>query len=124
MSSNDDTTYKTVAQADAIPVGSYHSATVNGQRILVCHTPEGFFTIENECSHAMGRLKGGDLKDCLITCPLHGAQFDVRDGAPKATPASKPIATFPTRVVNGAVQVHVPEPEPATGDFRLGPFAG
>ncbi|MGH8312562.1 MAG: nitrite reductase (NAD(P)H) small subunit [Gammaproteobacteria bacterium] len=41
----------------------------------------------------------------VITCPRHGAQFDILTGEVLAPPAYEPVATFPVRVHEGMVQV-------------------
>ena len=64
-----------------------------------------FYAISDVCTHDGGVLTGGELEDCIITCPRHGAQFDVRTGEVVTPPAYEPTATFPVRVVEGMVQV-------------------
>ena len=66
--------------------------------VLVCHTTEGFYAVDNLCSHAAARLSEGRLKGHRIHCPLHGAAFDVRDGSPLTRPARDPIRTYPVRI--------------------------
>ena len=65
------------------------------REILLCHTSDGFYAIDNLCSHADAQLSGGKLKGNRILCPLHGAAFDVRDGAALTRPASKPLRSYP-----------------------------
>jgi nitrite reductase/ring-hydroxylating ferredoxin subunit len=36
---------------------------------------------------------------------LHGASFDVRNGACTGAPASRPIRSFPLRIVDGMIEV-------------------
>ena len=37
------------------------SVNLNGERVIICHTEEGFFAIEDRCSHANIPLCGGFL---------------------------------------------------------------
>lgn len=39
------------------------------------------YAMENTCPHMGGPLGEGQLEDCIVTCPWHGWQFDVRTGA-------------------------------------------
>ena len=87
-----------LASVRDIDPGKILCVEVDGREILICHTREGFFAVDNLCSHAAARLCEGKLKGQKILCPLHGAAFDVRDGSALTRPASAPIDTFPIRV--------------------------
>jgi 3-phenylpropionate/trans-cinnamate dioxygenase ferredoxin subunit len=45
------------------------------------------------------------VQGCIITCPRHGATFDIRTGDALSAPAYEPTAKFPVRVDDGMVQV-------------------
>ena len=87
-----------LASVRDIDPGKTLCVEVDGREILICHTKEGFFAVDNLCSHAAARLCEGKLKGQKILCPLHGAAFDVRDGIALTRPASTQIDTFPIRV--------------------------
>jgi 3-phenylpropionate/trans-cinnamate dioxygenase ferredoxin subunit len=63
---------------DELPRGASLCVEVDGREILLCHTADGVFAVDNLCSHAQARLCEGKLKGQKILCPLHGAAFDVR----------------------------------------------
>ena len=87
-----------VAGAQDIPTGKTLSVAVDGREILLCRTSDGFFAVDNLCTHAAARLCEGKLKGHRILCPLHGAAFDVRDGSALTRPASIALATYPVQV--------------------------
>ena len=66
------------------------------------------FAINDECTHADVPLSEGEVDDCAIECWLHGSRFDLRTGAVLNPPATRPVATFAVRVVDGHVQVSLP----------------
>jgi len=39
-------------------------------------------------------LSDGTLNGCLLECPMHGAEFDVRTGEAKSLPATKPLEVY------------------------------
>jgi nitrite reductase/ring-hydroxylating ferredoxin subunit len=78
--------------------------------ILLCHTAEGFFAVANLCTHAAARLCDGKLKGHRILCPLHGAAFDVRDGAALTRPASIALASYEVRMDAEDVVIVVEQP--------------
>jgi 3-phenylpropionate/trans-cinnamate dioxygenase ferredoxin subunit len=94
----DGNTYRHVASAEDVAKGKTLCVEVDGKEILLCHTAEGYFAVDNLCTHAAARLCEGKLKGHRILCPLHGAAFDVRDGSVLTRPASVPLATYPVRV--------------------------
>ena len=88
-----------IAGAESVPPGKTLALEVDGLKVLVCHTKkDGFFAVENLCSHARAPLEGGRLRACRLICPLHGGSFDVRDGSATGKPATAPIKTYPLRV--------------------------
>ncbi len=96
-----------VAAAEDIAEKSFSTFEVNGTDIAICRLPDGYFAFENRCTHALANFDNGRLRGSRIMCPLHGATFDVRSGACTGAPATRPIRTFPLRIVNGMIEVDV-----------------
>jgi 3-phenylpropionate/trans-cinnamate dioxygenase ferredoxin subunit len=67
-----------------------------------------YFAIGDVCSHDNGPLGDGDLEGYEVTCPRHGAVFDVRTGKVLSLPAIVDIPAFPTRVVDGQIEIGLP----------------
>jgi 3-phenylpropionate/trans-cinnamate dioxygenase ferredoxin subunit len=80
---------------------------VDGREVLLCHTAEGYFAVDNLCSHAAARLCEGKLKGNRILCPLHGAAFDVRDGSALTRPATVALRSYPVTVDGEDILVDV-----------------
>ena len=100
-----DSDYQTIASTQDIPQGKTLCVSINEKEILLCHTAEGFYAVDNLCSHAEARLSDGKLKGQRILCPLHGAAFDVRDGSVLSRPASQPIRSYPLKLEGNTIQV-------------------
>ena len=75
--------------------------------MLLCNVGGTFYAIEDVCSHDGGELDQGELEDCRIACPRHGAYFDVTTGAALTLPAVLPIRTFEVEVRGEDVNVIV-----------------
>lgn len=84
-----------------------YGCEIEGQQIVVYHTPEGFFSTSNLCTHGEAMLSEGILDGCIVECPLHFAQFDVRTGEALSSPAYIPVTSFPTRIVNDRVEIYI-----------------
>jgi len=98
--------HKALPLAD-VPLGGMRPVTLNGKEIVICHTKEGVYALDNVCSHAHARMCEGRLRATRIVCPLHGASFDIRDGKVLGPPATQPLPIFQVRVVEGTVEVAV-----------------
>ncbi len=94
-----------VASLSDLPQGKTLCVEIGGREVLLCHTAEGVFAVDNLCSHADARLCDGKLKGQKILCPLHGAAFDVRDGSALTRPAVTPIASHSVKVDEDAILV-------------------
>ncbi|MDE2050555.1 MAG: non-heme iron oxygenase ferredoxin subunit [Gammaproteobacteria bacterium] len=88
-----------------LPQGRMRCLTLAGREVLICHAREGVFAVDNTCTHALARMDEGRLRGVRLICPLHGASFDVRDGRVLGAPASRPLPSYPVRVVAGMIEV-------------------
>lgn len=77
------------------------------KEILLCNVDGQFYAVDAQCSHARQTLATGRLRGYQISCPLHGARFDVRTGACTAAPAKRPIRSFPVLIEAGKVCVQL-----------------
>lgn len=59
------------------------------------------------CSHEKASLALGDVEEGRITCPLHGAQFDLRTGQNLTLPAVRPIPAYEVKIEEGIIYVKV-----------------
>lgn len=77
--------------------------------IAVYRLNNGYYATEDNCSHAQASLAAGDidLDECSVECPYHGSLFDIRSGRVLSLPASRPIKTYPVKVVDDEVLVEV-----------------
>jgi nitrite reductase/ring-hydroxylating ferredoxin subunit len=94
-----------VALAADIAPGAMHGFLVEGRDIVVGHGRQGWFALDNVCTHAYARLHEGRLRGCRLICPLHGASFDVRDGSVLGAPATAPLKVHRLRIEEGRIEV-------------------
>ena len=60
---------------------------IAGDRVVALFNVEGtFYALDGVCPHQGGPLGQGVLSGCIVTCPWHGWQFDVRSGQHQITP--------------------------------------
>lgn len=96
-----------VAKTVEIAPETAKEVEIGGRSILICHSDGRFFAVENLCSHAEEPLACGRLKRGWISCPAHGARFDLETGEPLNPPATEPLKTFALRVIDETIEVAV-----------------
>lgn len=94
-----------VAAATDVPEGRMKGVVLDGHDVVIVHARDGWFALENICSHAYAKMDEGRLRGCRLICPLHGASYDVRDGSVLGAPATTPLRTHRLRIVDDAVEV-------------------
>jgi nitrite reductase/ring-hydroxylating ferredoxin subunit len=77
--------------------------------IALYHLAGRIWAIADTCPHAGASLCGGELDGEIVTCPRHGSQFRVTDGARVRGPADSEVQTFPVVVEAGEAFVELPE---------------
>jgi nitrite reductase/ring-hydroxylating ferredoxin subunit/uncharacterized membrane protein len=98
-----------VADQDELQLNQMKLLRVDGRRIVLARSEEGYVAFDDHCSHRGGSLAGGMMICGTVQCPWHGSQFDVRTGAVKAGPAEEPVLTHTVRVVDGRVELSTDE---------------
>ena len=73
--------------------------------IVVCRVAGQLYALDDNCSHADTPLSEGRLRGYAITCPLHGAAFDVRDGSHSGPPAWEGVASHDVVETDGVAVV-------------------
>ena len=89
---------KPVARLSQIAPGTTLRVVVAREDVLLCNVAGTIYAILDQCTHDGGELDQGELEDCRIMCPRHGAYFDVTTGQALTLPAVLPVRTFPVRV--------------------------
>jgi 3-phenylpropionate/trans-cinnamate dioxygenase ferredoxin component len=80
---------------------------VDGVPVCLVRVGGAVKALHDVCSHQRWSLADGMVYGDGIECSLHGSTFDLDTGAPSSLPATRPVPTFTTRVVEGTVEVDV-----------------
>ena len=98
-----------IAPADELPNGERLFVEIEGKPLVIFNIAGQFFSIGDVCSHDDGPVGEGDIEGHTITCPRHGAEFDIRTGKVMSMPAVVDIPAYPVRLVDGMIQVGMPK---------------
>ncbi|HEY4346374.1 MAG TPA: non-heme iron oxygenase ferredoxin subunit [Gaiellaceae bacterium] len=94
---------------EELPPGSMKLIDREPVRVGVYNCDGALHAIEDRCSHDDGPLCAGnwDPESCTVSCPRHGASFDLESGKALTLPAYLPVRTFPVRIEDGVVVIDV-----------------
>ncbi|MBW3539591.1 MAG: non-heme iron oxygenase ferredoxin subunit [Planctomycetes bacterium] len=95
--------YERIANIAEVPSGGRKPVVVDETPALLLRVGDDFYCIEDTCTHDGQAMTNGPVSRCEITCPRHGARFDIRTGAALCMPATEPIATFDVKIRDGEI---------------------
>ncbi|NBX29237.1 non-heme iron oxygenase ferredoxin subunit, partial [bacterium] len=67
-----------VADVSEVPDPGKTLVEVDGEMVALFHVDGQWHAIDDVCTHDGGPLADGELRNHTISCPRHGAKFDVR----------------------------------------------
>ena len=97
-------TFVRVAKVSDIPPGQGRVVVVQGRPIALFNLDGSLYALSNVCLHRGGPIGEGELDGTVVTCPLHGWEYDVRTGSNTINPAAR-LPTFPVRIEGDDVLV-------------------
>ena len=97
-----------VADKSEVAVGECKLVQVGDEQITVLNVDGEYYAIANMCTHRGGPLSEGDIKDGTVTCPWHGAKFDVTTGLAQGGPTDEKLQTYDVEIVGDEIHVEVP----------------
>lgn len=79
-----------------VPEDGLLGVEVGGNKICLAKVEGEVYAFQDNCSHRDFPLSTGEVDpdDCTVTCDWHGASFDLRTGAPRGLPATRPIRVY------------------------------
>jgi len=110
-----------VGKSGELAVGAMKHAPTERGEVLVARAGDNYYVADNRCPHMGGRLSDGKLEGTVVTCPLHGSQFDLKDGkvvrwlkgsglmsrVGKALKSPKTLTTYKVQVEDDQIMIEV-----------------
>ena len=72
--------YRKIADIGDVKPEELKRITTDGGVLVLANVDGAYYALDNRCPHMGGSLADGELGGATITCPRHGAKFDVRTG--------------------------------------------
>lgn len=83
-----------ISEKKAFDTKNSISVDVKGQKVAVFKINEQYYGMSETCPHRGGPLSEGKLNGTIVTCPWHGAKFDVTTGKVMGPPAKSDVSCF------------------------------
>lgn len=101
------TDFEVVASLGDIPDGGMKQVEFAGEPIGLFKVGKDVFAIHDICTHEHAYLTDGefDSEEFEVECPRHGSRFNVRTGAVRVLPATRPVDTYHVRLNGDEVLV-------------------
>lgn len=96
-----------IACCEDIEDGDGIVVEVENREVAVFRCGRNYYATDNYCTHAKATLVDGYLDGVIIECPLHQGRFDIRNGKVVCSPPTKPLTTYPTRIVDNKIQIKI-----------------
>ena len=80
----------------------------DGRTYAIYRSPDSeYYATAGLCTHEQVHLAEGLVMDDTIECPKHNGVFNYKTGEALAAPVCVNLKTFPVKVENGIVFIHV-----------------
>jgi len=105
------TNFIKVAHVDDVAEGGTLALEADGELVCLAKVAGCIYAFTDNCTHISGPLNEGELEGHTLTCPWHGAQFDVRTGQVLRGPARQEILTYPVQIDGDDILIRLPDEE-------------
>jgi len=96
-----------VAKTGDIAPGEAKAVDIGVKRIAIFNIEGTYHAIEDTCTHRGGPLSEGMVVGNEVTCPWHGAVFDVTTGSVLGLPAPRSVASYPVRIEGDDIELEL-----------------
>ena len=96
-----------LATTQDVPLGKAAAFEVEGRRIALFNIEGTYYALDDNCTHEGGPLCEGEVRDLKVTCPWHGADFDLKTGEALCAPAFEKVQCYKVVVEGNDIQVEV-----------------
>ena len=96
-----------IAKTKDVPPGQAAAFTIEGQKIALFNVEGTYHVIGDTCTHRGGPLSEGDVQGTKVTCPWHGADFDLKTGTALGPPARQGVPSYRVVIDGGDVKIEI-----------------
>ncbi|MDP6596298.1 MAG: Rieske 2Fe-2S domain-containing protein [Candidatus Poribacteria bacterium] len=102
--------YVKATTTDQVKSGRGLGVQLNQLLVGIYNVDGEYFAIDDVCPHMGGALHHGWLDECVVSCPLHMWEFDVKTGK-SVWPDDVDLASYPVKVEGDDILVDIDSPQ-------------
>lgn len=97
-----------VGKTSEVQDGKLMHITAGGKEIVVTKLDENYYAMDSVCTHAGADLHEGELNNNELTCPWHGAKWDIKTGNLISFPQKlKPLQSHKISIDNDTLYIEI-----------------
>ena len=97
-----------VADLPNLPPGKSACVLFGGENVALFNVNGTVHAIADTCTHRGGPLSEGEVEGTTVTCPWHGASFDLKTGAVLGPPAGESVKRYQVTMKGNDILLSVP----------------
>ena len=97
-----------VAKKQDLEPGTSICVEVGEHKIALFNVEGTYYAIGDTCTHRGGPLSEGEVSSTTVTCPLHGAQFDLGTGDVLGPPAPQGVGSYEVLIDGDDIKIEIP----------------
>lgn len=96
-----------ISTISEIPPGEARAYDVGGRRIAVFNSDGALYAIDDTCPHQGGPLSEGSVDAGCVTCPWHGAVFELATGVEQTSIAGEDVCRHNVVIADDQIFVEI-----------------
>jgi 3-phenylpropionate/trans-cinnamate dioxygenase ferredoxin component len=105
-----------IAKRSEITDGKSKMVQVGEKMVALFLWKGNFFAVDELCPHRAGPLSEGLFDGETVTCPWHGAKFDLSTGKCLQGPSQRSISSYPVFLEGDSVWIEIRNEQEAVGE--------
>ncbi len=96
-----------IARTDEIAPGKAKMVEVEGRKVALFNLEGSYWAIDDTCPHRGGPLSEGEVEREVVTCPWHGAKFNIKTCEVLKPPAREGVKSYEVQVEGSIIMIEV-----------------
>ncbi|MGR3219447.1 MAG: non-heme iron oxygenase ferredoxin subunit [Candidatus Anammoxibacter sp.] len=99
--------YKKIADVDDLNNGESKKIEFDDKVIALFKIDGNYFATDDTCTHEKASISEGEIDGGIVSCPHHGARFDIKTGQALSLPAMFPLKKYEVKVEGNDVLLKI-----------------
>ena len=99
--------YKRVGSVNDLNNGEAKKIEIDDKKIALFRIDGDYFATDDTCTHEKASLSEGEIDNETVTCPHHGARFNIKTGQAMSLPAMFPVKTYQIKIDGDNIMINI-----------------